>query len=219
MIANEKMSGRLLGALALGAVCACSPGEQRARAPDTPVAQEAQQRPANRPPQFAASPTPTYLPAGFSFLKEETQPPDGFHGTVPFGTDIEQTALIYWGPPYPGPDEGMRYPIKFIVTREHGHRLSGTTNREGTPHTIRFAEGTEATATYWDGMWAPPRVYDSTGKAVPPPRGAKPVWSREIFHALVYRWGDYTIGIRASHLSRVSLQELLKVAASTSPPK
>lgn len=104
----------------------------------------------------------------------------------------------------------MRYPIKFIVTNEHGHRLGGTENREGTPQTIRFADGTETTATYWDGMWAPPRVYDSTGKAVPPPRGTKPIWSREIFHALVYRWGDYTIGIRASHLNGASLVVLAK---------
>ena len=51
---------------------------------------------------------------------------------------------------------------------------------------------------------------------LPPPRGTKPVWSREIFHALVYRLGDYTIGIRASHLNGASLEELLKVAASTS---
>lgn len=89
MIANETMHGRLTCAMVLAATCACSAGEDRTRAPDTPVAQLAQLRPTNRAPLFAAYPIPTYVPPGFSFLKEDTQPPDGFHRSVPFGTDIE----------------------------------------------------------------------------------------------------------------------------------
>ena len=183
------------------------------------VGQSSAVSPVSRQRAYVNYPAPAYLPAGFRFLKEQEQPVDGFHGTIPFGRDIEQVALLYEGPTDPRAGGQMRFPISFIATRSHGHRLGGTERREGVADTIRFTDGTETTATYWDGMWAPPRVYDSAGTAVPPPRGTAPVWSRENFHAIVYRWRDYTIGIRASRLNGVSREELLRIAASTTVPR
>jgi hypothetical protein len=170
--------------------------------------------------EFAGYPAPTYLPPGYTLLMEEDQRPDGFRGPTRFGQGIAQVALVYRGPLSPKSSAygATRFPLLFFATRAVGYAFGGTERFEGTTYPLAFDDGSIITVTYYDGMWEFPRVHDERGKAIAPPLTAVPEWHRVNWHALVYQWRDYAIGIRASRLCGVSFEELIKVAASTTTP-
>lgn len=169
---------------------------------------------------FAGYPAPTYLPPGYSLLMEEDDRPDGFRGPTRFGQGILQVALVYRGPRAPKSSEygAIRFPLVFFATRAVGYGFGGTERTQGTTYPLVCDDGSPITATYYDGMWELPRMHDERGKPIVPPSGVVPTWHPGNWHALVYRWRDFDVGIRASRLCGVSFDELLKVAVSTTIP-
>ena len=162
--------------------------------------------------EFAGYPVPNYLPPEYQLFLEQTDRPDGFPSVA------AQVALVFRGPRAPKSvvPSGTRYPLLFFATKAPASRLGGTEKRNGVVYELKLG-GQTTTASYFDGMWEPIPVYDAGGKRI---RGKSPElqWTRQNFHDLVYRFGEFQIGIRGSRLCGVSFEELFNVAASVAVP-
>lgn len=185
--------------------------------PDSLMPQHSLTKAGGRLSRFARYPAPSYLPPHYELLMEQDDRPDGFRGTVGFGEDVTQTALVYRGPRAPKAiiPEATRYPLLFFATKAQGYQFAGTEGVDPLQYAIDLDGGGGVTAHYFDGMWEYPRLLSPAGKPLRPPPGTSPEWRRSSWHAMVYQWGEFTIGVRASRYCGVSFHELVKVVAST----
>jgi hypothetical protein len=167
---------------------------------------------AERLQEFVNYPTPTYLPPEYAFWKEDDNRPDGFRDAG------RQTALVYRGPRPPKSIDfnPPRFPLMFFAAKGSSGTLAGTEQAAGTECFLHLPNSAVLTAIYFDGIWEPVRAYDAKGNRVP---GKLEVhWSRSNLHAMVYKWGEFQIGMRASRLCGVSFEEMVKIASSVTTP-
>jgi len=174
-----------------------------------------------RDAKFADYPMASYIPPGYKLINEQDDRPDGFHSARP---EVWPHASLEMGSVYKGPrsaatiiPSGMRYPLLIFATKELDGVFMGTETIKGAQIPLTLTDGTSTTALYFDGMWEPTRAFDSKGARIPP-KTLKLQWSRLNYHALVYQWRAFHIGIRGSRLSRVEFDELMKTASSMAFP-
>lgn len=173
---------------------------------------DAPKRRAERVQEFLKYPTPTYLPPDYAFWREEHDRPDGFRDAS------GQTALVYRGPRPPKSIDSIapRFPVLFFAAKGSSGRLAGTEQANGAEFYLHPPNSAIVPAIYFDGIWEPVRAYDAKGNRVP---GKLEVhWSRSNLHAMVYQWGEFQIGMRASRLCGVSFDEMVKIASSVTTP-
>ncbi len=163
----------------------------------------AQARPAPAPavprPVSQLYAVPAYLPPGFTLVAVYTDRPDGFGGgagevalwyaNLKHARAIQQPLCVFLTPSPKGP---------FAMTAEH----------KGTPVRLVMASGDTVMAEYHDGMW----MADPDGERFV--GGQRMRWNTTGPHALVFKWKDLTIGIRASRITDVDLDQMIRVASS-----
>jgi len=123
--------------------------------------------------------------------------------------------------------------MMFVTPEQHRETFLGTRGRKGVKYRLVCNDGWETNAMYFDGMWepAPPvkgRVTliggsrgDSATKVSAkvkcervPGTNEYRVWGRSNFHAIVFNWRAYRVGIRGPRLSGVDFDELVRIASS-----
>lgn len=167
---------------------------------------------------YADYPAPSYVPPAYTLFEETDARPDGFRGPIGFGDGINQLASVYRGPilnAIASPQGQMFAILLFFATKVTQYRFSGTEKVRATPYPLTFSDGTQSIAQYFDGVWSPQRVTDARGRIIAPSSHLPLVWRRHNLHALVFRWHEYVIGIRASRFGGVPFDELIRIASST----
>src|SRR5881296_636217 len=138
-------------------------------------------------------PTPSYLPPGYKFVAVRFSEPDGFGGKT-------EKLFSYWN---------STSELRIAISRDPQHPFGGT--REHEPAGTLFLQtksGAHVEAQYWDGFWR----QDPNGTRVV--RGYKYAWDVNDIHIIVFRLGDFHIGLRARRKGGVSLEELVKISSS-----
>jgi hypothetical protein len=143
---------------------------------------------------------PTYLPKGYVENESYKDRKDGFGGGP------TETAVFYRNP-----QQDYHNPLILFVSPNPQRRFFSTDHKQGTIVLFTMASGLTITAQYYDGMWT--RSPNDDGELLLP-SGDQLHWDTSNVHALVFRVGDLTVGLRASRLAGVNLEELIRVASS-----
>ncbi len=141
----------------------------------------------------------TYIPPGYALRGTWTDRNDGFMG----GKD--EVMQIYSSPRF---HRGFVFPLTIVQAPAPKEPLFSTDEHPGERITLTMETGVKVDAEYWNGWWA----MDPNGSRKYGTSRMR--WATEDSHALVFKYGSQTIGIRGFRSAQVSYEELLKVAAS-----